>query len=411
MRLIRLLDEEGRILHGEQHDDGSVTRVVDPHGVLGVRAAAVRRAMFKGRRALVADDDENMRELLSRVLESVGCACTVCRDGAEAINAIEREAIDLIVSDIVMPHHNGYEIFAAARARDGNIPVVLVTGFGYDPNHSIVRASQEGLTAVLYKPFTPQQLLDEVDEAMRLAMVNPADALVRTGEKLVVDRLLAPCEPTNVICVGRNYAIGEHDAAAHADDELEVFMKPTTAVVGPGSEIRLPDLSGTDPLVHAEGELAVIIGSSAQGVSEEEALNHVVGYTAALDVTATRWQTRTGPPRWMRGKGFDTFCPLGPVIVTADELSPVRGVGVRTLVNDAVVRHGSTGSMLRSVPTLVSTLSRSMTLLPGTVILTGAPVLDPGITAASLCPGDVVAVEVEGVGRLENPVVQAEAAP
>jgi 2-keto-4-pentenoate hydratase/2-oxohepta-3-ene-1,7-dioic acid hydratase in catechol pathway len=404
MRIIRFLDRDGRVHLGEEHGDGTATVLVDPQGVMGGRAQSAFRERFRGRVALVADDDENMRELMATVLTRVGCQCTVCTDGAEAIHALEHQPIDLVVSDIVMPHHDGYEIFAAAKRENSDIPVVLVTGFGYDPTHSLVRASKEGLTAVLYKPFTPHELLEEVDRAMRGAAGTPASTLARLDERLEIAKLLAPVAPPNVVCVGRNYG----DAPdAGPPDELEVFMKPSTAVQAPGEPIRLP-AAATDPLVDVEGELAVVIGARAQSVAPEHALEHVLGYTAANDVTARHWQRPAGPPVWMRGKGFDTFCPMGPAIVTPDEIGDPDALEVRTVVNGRTVRSGSTAGMIRPVATVVSELSRHITLEPGTVILTGAPpALEPPDEAARLADGDEVAVEIDAIGRLVNRVEAA----
>ena len=181
-------------------------------------------------------------------------------------------------------------------------------------------------------------------------------------------------------------------------------MKPTTAVIGPGETIRMPDCGGADPLIDAEGELAVVIGAEARDVAEDDALGVVLGYTAAADVTARRWQTTSGPPLWIRGKGFDTFCPLGPVVVTTAELGNASGLGLRTIVNGTVVRQASTDDMLRPVAALVSELSRHVTLRPGTVILTGAPSLLKPEEHRPLGSGDEVVVEIEGIGRLVNRV-------
>ncbi len=410
MRIIRFLDNDGRVHHGVDHADGSATRLLDPQGVLGPASAGDRNDMFRGKTALVADDDENMRELVSTVLSGVGCTCTVCVDGQEAINAVESEEIDLIVSDIIMPHFNGYEVFSAARSRLGEIPVVLVTGFGYDPTHSLVRATQEGLTSVLYKPFTPQRLIEEVEQAIRRTTARPADALVPQPGRIAAHRLLAPLAPVDVICIGRNYPGNRTGGNRHAlsEENLEVFVKPVSAVVGTGEAIRIPDCGGADPMVDGEGELAVIIGATARHVSEEDALDYVLGFTAANDVTARHWQTHGGATVWMRGKGFDTFCPLGPAIVTPDEIDDIDDLTVRTTINGTTVRMGSTGDMLRPVRAIIAALSRHLELRPGTVILTGAP---PSTVRADhadpqlyLQPGDEICVDIPGVGQLANHV-------
>ncbi|MHC5113669.1 MAG: fumarylacetoacetate hydrolase family protein [Planctomycetota bacterium] len=406
MRIIRFLGSDSRVHHGEQLENGSASVLLDPQGIFGPAGATSQRGLFAGRRVLVADDDDKMREMMAAVLQRVGCECTVCHDGAQAMQAIGREPLDMIVTDIVMPHHNGYELFAAARETRADLPIVLVTGFGYDPNHSLVRATQEGAVAVLYKPFAPQRLLDELEEAVRLMTERPADALRRSDHEVGIEQVLAPIEPTNIVCVGRNYpeAGGTPPDRGASDDEMEVFIKPSTSVQNPFAPIQIPDCGDEDPLVEAEGELAVIIGATTRDVAPEDAMNGVLGFTAANDVTARRWQTTQGAPIWMRGKGFDTFCPLGPEIVTRDAVADANDLEVRTLVNGEVVRSGSTSSMLRSVESVVSTLSRGMTLRPGTVILTGAPPPLPGVAPRRLQAGDEVAVEIDGIGRLVNPV-------
>ena len=126
--------------------------------------------MLHDKHVLIADDEANIRDTIANILRKHGCKCTVCKDGYEAISFIEQMpggAFDLVVSDIKMPHRDGYEIFAAARRHSEKLPVILMTGFGYDPNHSIVRASQQGLSSVLFKPFKVDQLLENVRNALR----------------------------------------------------------------------------------------------------------------------------------------------------------------------------------------------------------------------------------------------------
>lgn len=161
-RLHRITD------HVEQIRQSIKDVVSGPRAVLGKdEVKTTTDPLLAGRRVLVADDEPNIRNTIAGVLEKCGCEVIVCRDGHEAANAIETQHLDLIVSDIRMPHRNGYELFAAARRKREDLPVILMTGFGYDPNHAIVRASQEGLQAVLYKPFKVQQMLDEVRKALR----------------------------------------------------------------------------------------------------------------------------------------------------------------------------------------------------------------------------------------------------
>jgi CheY-like chemotaxis protein len=148
-----------------------------PKAVLGVDSGAKDKPadpLLANKRILIADDEVNIRKTIGDVLRKYGCACTICKDGYEAISMLEQQDFDLVISDIKMPHRNGYEIFAAARRKRDDLPVILMTGFGYDPHHSIVRASQEGLSSVMFKPFKVEQLLEEVRKA--LTPVKPGAA-------------------------------------------------------------------------------------------------------------------------------------------------------------------------------------------------------------------------------------------
>lgn len=220
-------------------------------------------------------------------------------------------------------------------------------------------------------------------------------------------RRLAPVVPTNVFCIGLNYHAHANEMGSPPPRYPVVFMKPTSAATGSGHPIRLPAACDEGPEVDYEGELAVVIGRAARNVSEERALDHVIGYTCANDVSARRWQKERGGGQWIRGKSFDTFCPLGPVLVTPDEIPDPQALSIRTTLNGRVVQEGHTGDQIFPVAALVAFLSRDTTLLPGTVILTGTP---PGVGFARkppvfLAPGDDVVVEIEGIGRLENRVV------
>lgn len=406
MRILRFMSSDGRVLIGDDCSDGTATVLIDGQGIFGPRQKErAAREMLRGLRALVADDDEGVRMTIQKTLEKCECQCTTCRDGAEAIDAIEHLDFDLVVSDIVMPHHNGYEIFAASKEQSQLRPVVLITGFGYDPNHVVVKAHKEGLEAVLYKPFTPGQLIEKIADAIRYSMNDQDKVLVRSSERVDVSRILAPMTTGDVLCIGRNYPDADAAGAVEPGD-LEVFMKPRSALLDPGQSIRLPRIGDADPQVDCEGELALIFSSVANNVSEADALDCLLGLTCANDVTARRWQNAESPQAWMRGKGFDTFCPIGPSIVTPDEVDLERGLDITTSINDRIVRRGNTRQMIRPVARLISELSRHITLMPGTVLLTGAPPCDPSIRGPmeSLQDGDEVCVEIEGIGRLVNKV-------
>ena len=226
------------------------------------------------------------------------------------------------------------------------------------------------------------------------------------GERVRAARLLAPLEPVNIFCIGLNYREHAAETGAELPDNPVVFMKPTSALNHPDAPIRLPACSH-GPEVDYEAELAVVIGRAARDVPEADALDHVLGYTCANDVSARRWQKHGGGGQWIRGKGFDSFCPLGPVLVTADELGDPQGLAVRSRLNGELMQDGHTSDMIFGVARLIHLLSQDTTLLPGTVILTGTP---SGVGFARtppvyLQPGDRIEVELEGIGLLSNPVV------
>lgn len=205
-------------------------------------------------------------------------------------------------------------------------------------------------------------------------------------------RLLAPIIPTKILCVGRNYADHAAEMGGEVPAEPLIFSKPATSVIGPGDEIKLPALSRE---VHHEAELAVVISRLTRKVAVQDALDAVLGYTCANDVTARDLQRSDG--QWTRAKGFDTFCPLGPWIET--ELDPA-GVGVRCTVNAELRQEGSTKDLVFDVAQLVAYCAAFATLLPGDVILTGTPA---GV--GPLQAGDTVTVSVDGIGDLRNTAV------
>ncbi len=233
--------------------------------------------------------------------------------------------------------------------------------------------------------------------------------LAATGESLPVAHWLAPVQPVNVFCIGLNYRAHAAETGAALPEHPVVFMKPTTAVTAPGAAIRLPASCDSGPEVDYEAELAVLIGRAGRDIPPAEALSHVFGYTAANDVSARRWQKHGGGGQWVRGKSFDTFCPLGPELVTADEIPDPQALRLRCELNGTLMQDGHTGDMIFTVAELVSRLSRDTTLLPGTLILTGTPA-GVGFTRQPpvfLAPGDRVSVTIEGIGQLSNPVVAA----
>jgi len=222
---------------------------------------------------------------------------------------------------------------------------------------------------------------------------DPFGAFRRLDPDLPIDsvRLLPPVLPGKIICVGRNY---EAHAQEHGNTvgELPIlFLKPSTSLIGPGDAIKLPPQSS---LVQHEAELAVVIGVRGRWIQPENALAHVFGYTIANDVTARDLQR--ADVTWLRGKGFDTFCPLGPWIET--EFDPADAL-ITCHVSQALRQMASTRDMVFSIPRLIAFISSVMTLEPGDLILTGTPA---GV--GDLLDGDTVSITIEGLGTLTNPV-------
>jgi 2-keto-4-pentenoate hydratase/2-oxohepta-3-ene-1,7-dioic acid hydratase in catechol pathway len=215
--------------------------------------------------------------------------------------------------------------------------------------------------------------------------------------------------PPAIIAIGRNYADHAAEMGGKALGHPMVFMKNPASVIGDGEPIVLPAICRENgPQVDWEGELAVIIGRDCRDVPLADALAAVEGYACANDVSARWWQKEGSGGQFCRGKSFDTFCPLGPT-VPAQAVGDPQRLAIRTRVNGQVMQESDTSLMLFPVATLVHELSRGMTLLRGTVILTGTPA---GVGAARkppvfLAAGDVVEVEIAKVGTLRNPVVEA----
>lgn len=226
-----------------------------------------------------------------------------------------------------------------------------------------------------------------------------------TDRKADVAKLLAPVDPRAILCIGLNYKFHAEESGMAIPQHPVLFMKSPGAVQNPGDPVLLPSVLKSDS-VDYECELAVVIGKAARNVKKADALDYVLGYTCANDVSARDWQKNGGGGQWCRGKTFDTFCPLGPVLVTADEISDPNGLAIRTVLNGQVMQDSNTREMIFDVPALIEFLSGSTTLAPGTVILTGTP---EGVGMARKPPvwlreGDTVEVEIEKIGRLTNPV-------
>jgi 2-keto-4-pentenoate hydratase/2-oxohepta-3-ene-1,7-dioic acid hydratase in catechol pathway len=226
-----------------------------------------------------------------------------------------------------------------------------------------------------------------------------------------IARLLAPVVPSNILCIGLNYRRHAEESGAKVPEFPVLFVKGTASLQNPGDPIELPRHLRSDE-VDYECELAVVIGKACKNVRREEALDYVLGYTCANDVSARDWQLKRGGGQWCRGKFFDTFTPLGPCLVTTDEIPHPNELAIRTLLNGETVQDWNTNDMIFDVPALIEFLSGSTTLLPGTVILTGTP---HGVGMAAKPPrwlreGDDVVIEIEKIGRLRNPVIEERTA-
>jgi 2-keto-4-pentenoate hydratase/2-oxohepta-3-ene-1,7-dioic acid hydratase in catechol pathway len=229
-----------------------------------------------------------------------------------------------------------------------------------------------------------------------------------TSKEAEVKKLLPPIIPVNILALGINYKKHGDETAMSYPDQPILFLKATTSIVGHEGPIVLP-AAGPDS-VDYEAELAVVIGKKAKNIMPDKAMDYVMGYTCANDVSARDWQFDKQKGQWARGKSFDTFCPLGPWIVTKEEIDDPNNIGIRCIINGQTVQESKTSEMIFNVQNIVSNLSRSMTLLPGTVILTGTP---DGVGFTRQPPlflqaGDLVSVEIEKIGTLTNEVVKED---
>ena len=237
---------------------------------------------------------------------------------------------------------------------------------------------------------------------------NPFVTIEKSEARKNVKKLLAPLDPTAILCIGLNYHQHAQETGSLIPRYPVLFMKNPAALNNPEDPIVLPT-SCLEPLqVDYEAELAVVISRAAKNVSASQALEHVFGYTAANDVSARRWQKHAGGGQWVLGKSFDTFCPLGPAVVTADEIPDPQSLQLQCILNGKIMQEANTSDMIFSVALLIEFLSTNMTLKPGTVILTGTPggvgyVRNPPVY---LKAGDEVEIRIEHIGSLANPVIE-----
>ena len=245
----------------------------------------------------------------------------------------------------------------------------------------------------------------------RLDVAGDLTALLRAGVDLkqlslaepLEGELAAPLRPGKVVAIGLNYLDHIRESKLERPERPLVFAKFPSSVIGPVDAIELDE--ALTSRVDWEIELAVVVGRRMRRVAERDALDHVFGYTVGNDISAR--DVQFSESQWVRAKSFDTFCPLGPVVVTADEIPDPQALSLRTRVNGEVLQESSTAEMVFGVAELLAFCSRGFTLEPGDVVLTGTPwgcgeFMDP---PRSLAAGDVVEAEIEGIGTLRNPVV------
>ncbi len=252
-------------------------------------------------------------------------------------------------------------------------------------------------------PLDVIDFLEAGEQVRETAARAVASASPAQGFDLAAVTLKAPVpQPGKILCVGQNYLEHAAEANAGASPHPIIFAKFANAVIGPGEPIVIPPETEEPDY---EGELAVVIGKRAHRVPESKALDYVAGYVPFHDVSARDWQRRTS--QWLMGKSIDTFAPMGPALVTADEVPDVQDLTVRTIVGDQVLQEANTSLMIFPVAYLIAYITQVVTLEPGDVIATGTPA---GIGAALKPPrwlrhGDVVRIEIDEVGVLENPVI------
>ncbi len=243
-----------------------------------------------------------------------------------------------------------------------------------------------GREVILRLLLTPPEEADGDVEGLRTRRIEPV--------ALEEAELLAPVRPSKIVCVGRNYRAHAAELGHEIPTEPLLFFKPNSSLLAPGGIVRRPKLSER---VDYEGELCVVMGKICyQPAADEDVRPYILGYTCLNDVTARDLQKKDG--QWARAKGFDTFCPVGPVVV--DGLDPWAGVGVETRVNGAVRQHGNTRDFIFTLDVVIRYIAQAMTLFPGDLIATGTP---EGV--GPVVAGDVMEISVDGVGTLRNSVV------
>lgn len=252
-------------------------------------------------------------------------------------------------------------------------------------------------------PSTVKELLALGDDALRRAEAEVPRGGVRHRRDEV--RLLAPVpDPQKILCLGLNYRDHAIESGMAIPEEPVMFSKFASSLIGHGDPIELPSVSKE---VDYEAELVVYIGKRGRDIPRDQAMSYVAGYAVGHDVSARDWQLNKPGKQWLAGKTFDTFAPIGPVLVTADEVSDPHNLGIRLRLNGQTMQDSSTAQLIFRIDEVIEYISRIFTLLPGDLIFTGTP---PGVGMARkpqvwLKAGDVVEVEIDGLGVLSNPVV------
>ncbi len=225
-----------------------------------------------------------------------------------------------------------------------------------------------------------------------------------TGRKFNISeiKLLAPVAPPNIIAIGLNYRKHAAESSMKLPERPVIFIKTTNSVIGPADEIKIPKMAPDE--VDYEAELTIVIGKTAKDIEEKDAMKYILGYTCGNDVSARDCQLKLDA-QWARGKSFDTFCPIGPYIVT--DIADPDNLAISSRLNGKTVQDSNTSDMIFPVRQLVSYCSKNMTLFPGTIIMTGTP---SGVGFARRPPlfmksGDVIEIDIEGIGVLKNKVV------